>query len=76
MDISKLIVKGFIKIVSKCGRDSHFKVIHCLFQSGAIISKWGKRCFKVGQLPQSGVKSYFKVGHNISKWSTSTISTF
>ena len=46
---------------SKWGRDSYFKVAHCLCQSGAkFISKWavtskGAKCFfKVGQLFQSG----------------------
>ena len=60
--------------ISKWERDSYFKVGQCLFESGTIISKWGKNYFKVGQLRQSGAKSYFKVGQLlqngsiISKW--------
>ena len=64
MDISSLIVRGFIKIISKWGS------FDLLFQSGAktVISKLVNVYFKVGQLfqsgqlLQSGAKSYFKVG--------------
>ena len=55
MDISILIVRGFIKIISKWGRDSYFRVGKCLFQSGAklfqsgaVTSKWGKILFQSG----------------------------
>ena len=65
MDISSLIVRGFIKIISKWGSFDNL-----LFQSGAktVISKLVNVYFKVGQLfqsgqlLQSGAKSYFKVG--------------
>ena len=37
-------------VILKWGRDSYFKVRQCLFQSGAIIWKWGKSYFKVGHM--------------------------
>ena len=61
MNISILIVGGFMKIISKCDKELfqsgaasttfHFKVGQALFQSVAetIISKWSKVYFEVGQ---------------------------
>ena len=40
-------------VISKRGRDSYFKVVQSLFQSGEITSKWSSY-FKVRQLFQSG----------------------
>ena len=48
-------------IISKWGSFDKplFQSGQVLFQSGA---EWGKSCFKVVQLLQSGAKFYFKVG--------------
>ena len=53
MDISVLIVRGFIKII--------FIVEQMLFQGRTVTSKWGKMLF------QSGAVSYFKIGYNTCK---------
>ena len=52
--------------ISKWGRDSYFKVDHCLFQSGAkfiskwaVASKWGKIFFQSGPVILKW-KNYFK----------------
>ena len=50
------------KFISKW--DNYFKVVKKLFQSEAIILKWGKSYFKVGHLLQNGAKFYFKVRNN------------
>ena len=50
------------RVISKRGRNNYFKVGQSLFQSGAIISKCGKRYSKVGQSLRSGAKCYFKMG--------------
>ena len=73
MDILILIVRGFMKVISKWGKKLfqsgaasktfYFKVgQRQLFQSESmLISKWGKSYFIVEQLFQSGAKCYFIV---------------
>ena len=73
MDILILIVRGFMKIISKWGKKLfqsgaasktfYFKVGQAIFQSGAetVISKWVNAYFKVGQ-------KLFHSGAVISKW--------
>ena len=63
MDIPILVVRGFIKIISKCGK----KLCRSGAASTTFYFKVGKSYFKVGQLLQIGAECYIKMGGNYLK---------
>ena len=52
--VSFSLLQSEANIVTFCGSSLCYKVRQKLLQSGAVVTKWSKYCYKVRQLLQSG----------------------